>query len=319
MRRITLMGLLLALVFAGCNKNKSVEGTADAQLDSLNVPSEKYLTESQLQDQVDQEIRDILTLANDERITDAIQIIGLTEQAVKHILDSSYTEATAKLENAIGKAAVMTASRPDLSLFPLDVQITTRDVITDMDMLWGIRKEADRLTDKGYLQAARHLLKDLASEIEITTPMLPVATYPNALSMAAKALSEGQHDEALIILNTALSTVFVETRYVPLPLIRAERMLLEVSSLLEKGDKDADLNTLLENAEYQIRFAEALGYGKKDREFEEMYSAIKEIKKEMKKVNDGDSSDLTLKLREKLKMFKEKISDSGKLKNSNHK
>jgi len=319
MKRITLMGLLLALVFTGCNKNKSIEGAADAQLDSLNVPSEKYLTESQLQDQVDQEIRDILTLANDERITDAIQIIGLTEQAVKHILDSSYTEATAKLEDAIGKAAVMTASRPDLSLFPLDVQITTRDVITDMDMLWGIRKEADRLTDKGYLQAARHLLKDLASEIEITTPMLPVATYPNALSMAAKALSEGQHDEALIILNTALSTVFVETRYVPLPLIRAERMLLEVSSLLEKGDKDADLNTLLENAEYQIRFAEALGYGKKDREFEEMYSAIKEIKKEMKKVNDGDSSDLTLKLREKLKMFKEKISDSGKLKNSNHK
>ena len=303
---------LLALVFAGCNKTESVVGVSDAQLDSLNVPSKKYLTEVQLQDQVDQEIRDILTLANDERIADAIQIIGLTEQAVKHILDSSYTEATAKLEDAIGKAVVMTASRPDLSLFPLDVQITTRDVITDMDLLWGIRKEADRLTDQGYLQAARHLLKDLASEIEITTPMLPVATYPNALSLAAKALSEDKPDEALIILNTALSTVFVETRYVPLPLIRAERMLSEVSTLLEKGDKDADLNTLLENAEYQIHFAEALGYGKKDKEFEEMYSAIKKIKKEIKKVKNGDSADLTLKLREKLKTFKEKISKSNK-------
>jgi PBP1b-binding outer membrane lipoprotein LpoB len=310
MKKRTLLLLLLALIVAGCNNEKQTEGTASSQSDTLQVPKSKYLSEQQLQDKVNQEIKDILSLANDDRIEDAIKIIAYTEEAVNHILDSNYTEATAKLEDAIGKAAVMIAARPDLSLFPLDVQITTRDLVADIDMLKQVKKEAEQLTDKGYLQAARHLLENLASELEITTPMLPVASYPNALSSAAKALSENNADEALIILNTALSTVFVETRYVPLPLIRAERMLEEVSTLLEEEGRDTDINTLLENAEYQIRFAEALGYGKKDKEFEELYSAIKEIKQELKKTGDGDSSRLNRKLRDKLNAFKERISKS---------
>jgi len=282
----------------------------NSMTDTLQVPTEKYLSEKQLQDQVDEEIREILALANDERITDAIQIIATTESAIQHILDSSYTDAIASLEDAIGKAAVMTTARPDLSFFPLDVAITTHDLVADIEVLKQVRKDARQLTDKGYLQAARHLIKDLASELEITTPMLPVATYPNELSMAAKALNDNQPDEALIILTTALNTLFIETRYVPLPLIRAERMIEEVLTLLEDEDKDVDIQTLLENAEYQIRFAEALGYGKRDKEFGELYSAIKEIRNELKKQGDGDSVGMTKKLGEKLRMFKDRISGS---------
>jgi hypothetical protein len=302
--------LLLALIFAGCNK-KSDE-VADAYSDTLLVPSAKYLTNQQLQAQVDKEIRGILELANDARISDAIQIISLTEEAVKYILDSSYSEAIGKLEDAIGKASVMTAARPELNFFPLDVQVTTRDLVADIDVLIDVRKQADRLTDKGYLQAARHLLNDLASELEIKTPMLPIATYPSALTMAAKALEEEKPEEALIYLNTALSTVFVETKYVPLPLIRAERMLEEVSSMLEQEDQGTDIYTLLENAESQIRFAEVLGYGKKDQEFEELYRAIKELRKEMKKEGDGDSKNQTTRLRQKLSVFKDRLTDDSK-------
>ena len=85
-------------------------------------------------------------------------------------------------------------------------------------------------------------------------------------------------------------------------------MFVEVSTLLEKGDQATDVNTLLENAEYQIHFAEALGYGKQDKEFAELYSSIKQIKNEMKKENAGDSAGMTQKLRAKLKTFKERIS-----------
>lgn len=227
-------------------------------------------------------------------------------------LQLPYNEAMDKLEDAVGKAAIMTAARPELSLFPMDVQVITRDLVADIDVLREIRKEADWLTDKGYLQAARHLLNDLASELEIRTPMLPVATYPDALALAAKALEEQKPDEALIYLNTALSTVFVETKYIPLPLIRAERMLEEVSTLLEEEDKDADIATLLENAEYQIRFAETLGYGKKDEEFRELYSAIKEIRKAIDTEGDGDFKDQTAKLRKKLSAFKNRLTDDSK-------
>ena len=311
MKTIAKTILLLALVFAGCN-GKRTNNVSDIRSDTLSVPTKKYLSNQQLQDQVDKEIKGILDLANDDRILDAIHIIGLTEQALRHVLDSSYTEAIGELEDAIGKAAVMTTARPELSLFPLDVQVTTRDMVVDIDVLRGIREDVNRLTDKGYLQAARHLLKDLACELEITTPMLPIATYPNTLSLAAKALNDGKPDEAIILLNTALRTIFVETKYVPLPLIRAERMLEEVSTLLEEEDKDKEINTLLENAEYQIRFAELLGYGKKDKEFEELYSAIKEIRKEVKKKDDGNSKGLTKELRDKLTAFKERLTDDSK-------
>lgn len=278
------------------------------QSDTLKSPENQYLTELQLQDQVDQEIREVLSLANDERFNDAIEIISLTEDAVRHILDSAYTDAEAKLEDAIGKAAVMTAARPDLGFFPLDVNITVRDLVSGADAISAIGYEADKLTDKGYLQAARHLLKDLASEIEISTPMLPVATYPVALTEAAKLLYEDKPQEALIVLNTALSTVFVETKYIPLPILRAERMLEEVETLLDAEDKDTDINILLDNIDYQIRFAEALGYGKRDKEFGELYNAIKDIRKEIKRENDGESIDQTKKLREKLNSFKKRIS-----------
>lgn len=299
--------LLLTLAFAGCNK-KETQGTAVSSADSLKVPVKNYLSDQQLQTQVDREIKDLLSSANDERISEANEIINLTQHAVQNILDSTYTKAIENLEVAIGKAEVLTTSRPDLSLIPLDVQITSHDLVANIDVVKGIEKEADYLMNKGYIQSARHLLNDLASELEITTPMLPMETYPDALSLAAKALNDNNPDEAVILLNTALNTVFVETYYIPLPLIRAERMLSEVSTLMEKGDKTKEIHTLMENAEYQIHFAEALGYGKKDKEFEELYSSIKQIKQELNKESEGDSAGLTKKLTEKLKTFKERIS-----------
>lgn len=303
----TMVLLLLVAAITGCNTTETT-GTAESSADSLKVPEKKYLSDQQLQAQVDQEISDLLSLANDARISDANEIIDLTQQVVQNILDSTYTEAIDNLEEAIGKAEVLTTSRPDLNLIPLDVQVTSRDLVADIDVLREIKKEAAYLTKKGYLQSARHLLSDLASEIEISTPMIPMETYPDALAMAASALSDNHPDEALILLNTALNTVFVETWYVPLPLIRAERMLAEVSNLLGKEDKTEEIHTLLENAEYQIHFAEALGYGKMDNEFKELYAATKEIKQEVKKENQGDSAGLTNTLRDKLKTFKERIS-----------
>jgi hypothetical protein len=307
MKKTTFLLLILIVALIGCNNSEN-KGTIVSTADSVKVPVNNYLSDQQLQTQVDREIKDLLSSANDERISDANEIINLTEQAFQNILDTSYTKAVENLEEAIGKAEVLTTSRPDLSLIPLDVQITTRDLVADIDVVNEIKKEAEELTNKGHLQSARHLLNNLASELEITTPMLPMATYPDALSLAAAALKDNNPDEALILLNTALNTVFVETWYVPLPLIRAERMLAEASTLLEKGGKAKEAHTLMENAEYQIHFAEALGYGKQDKEFNELYSDLKQIKQELNKEGQGNSAGLTKIFRDKLSAFKERIS-----------
>jgi uncharacterized 2Fe-2S/4Fe-4S cluster protein (DUF4445 family) len=101
----------------------------------------------------------------------------------------------------------------------------------------------------------------------------------------------------------------VEDKTIPLPILRAERMLEEVETLVNKDDfnKD-DVKLLLENADYEINFAEALGYGKKDKEFKELYSAIKELEKQMMDDSNTNEKGLINNLRKKLKLFKERIS-----------
>jgi hypothetical protein len=114
--------------------------------------------------------------------------------------------------------------------------------------------------------------------------------------------------EAALLLSQAMGTIIVEERAVPLPLIRAEAMLSAVDSLLSVSTANVEeVDLLLDNADYQISFAEALGYGKKDKEFKELHDAIKVLKKEVKdkKTSARQSNN---NLRNKLNTFKTRIS-----------
>lgn len=138
---------------------------------------------------------------------------------------------------------------------------------------------------------------------------MPIATYPNALKAALVLTKDEKYQEAGVLLNATLNTIVTEEKILPLPILRAERMLEEVETLVNKDDfKKEDVKLLLENAEYEINFAEALGYGKKDKEYKELYSAIKEVKKQMRDDSNTNEKGLIKKLRYKLKTFKEKIS-----------
>jgi hypothetical protein len=191
---------------------------------------------------------------------------------------------------------------------PLDVSIRVQDLVADIDALKKIRDDAEDLTDDGYLQDARRLLENLASELTITTSSLPLATYPAALREAGRLIKERHGIEAALLLSQAMGTIIVEERAVPLPLIRAEAMLSAVDSLLSVSTANVEeVDLLLDNADYQISFAEALGYGKKDKEFKELHDAIKDLKKEVKdkKTSARQSNN---NLRNKLNTFKTRIS-----------
>lgn len=112
------------------------------------------------------------------------------------------------------------------------------------------------------------------------------------------------------MLNSALNTIVVEVRAIPMPLIRAEKMLSEVdASLASSTTQNERVDILLDHADYEIRFAEALGYGKKDREFKELYSAIKDLKSEVRKQErSAEAKQMVRNLRKKLEVFKKRIS-----------
>ncbi|MGB5820834.1 MAG: YfdX family protein [Saonia sp.] len=276
---------------------------------SLEKPIKNYLEKAQLQEAIDKEIESTLKLSNDKLVIDAAAVIEETKAAMKAIADSSYVDAKKHIETGIGKAEAIVALNPELAFAPLDVSIGMNDVVGDVQTIGLITEKAEDALDDGKVQIARELLQGLQSELNIREYKLPIATYPAALKQALVLAKEEKYTEAVVFLNSALNTIVVEEKTVPLPLLRAERMLQEIESLVQEDNfKKEDVQTLLDNADYQINFAEALGYGKKDKEFKELHEAIEELEEQMLDDTNTDEQGLVKKLRSKLKKFKDRIS-----------
>jgi hypothetical protein len=302
---------ILAVSLIACN-NKDTVAKDDLSKDSKETvikPVKNYLQKADFKENVDNEIKETLALANDKLMVDAEMVIEATKEARKAIADSSFANAKSFIELGIGKAEALTALNPKLALAPIDFTIETNDLVTDISAIKAISEASEEALEDGKIQVARELLQGLRSELNIKEYKLPIATYPTALKAALVLANEEKYEEANILLNTTLNTIVVEDKTIPLPILRAERMLEEVEKLVNKDDfnKD-DVKLLLENADYEINFAEALGYGKKDKEFKELYSAIKEVKKQMMDDSNTNEKGLIDTLRKKLKNFKEKIS-----------
>jgi hypothetical protein len=316
MKKILAAIILLfpAGVLLSCNNNNGMNDRtikSEPAGSSIEAPPASIITAQQLQAQIDREIRDALRVAADTGVADAAMVVAETHNAIRYLLDSNFEAANRSIENALGKAEVITTANPNLAMVPLEVNVEIFDLVTDMPTLKRIRSDVEDLTDKGYLQAARLLLQDVRSEITVSNSTLPLATYPDALRAAGALVKQRRALEAALVLNAALNTIVVAARAIPLPLVRAEAMLAAADSLINSNAADEQtVNGLLDNADYQIRFAEALGYGKKDKEFGDLYDAIKDLKSEVKKKGSNTKSKSNS-LREKLRAFKERISPSS--------
>jgi hypothetical protein len=308
--------LLISVSFSSCGENNAKETTAakSSTKSYAAKPSDPHLSNLKLEEQLSNEIREAMTAASDTLVAEAATVVAETRNAVGYLLNNNTAAATKSIETAIGKAEVVTTAKPSLRLVPLEVNMTIHDLVADMDVLKKIRDDAEDLTDKGYLQDVRRLLEGLSCELSLRTSSLPLGTYPLALKEAGRLTKENHPLSAAIMLSTALNTIVSEGRSIPLPLIRAEVMLKEVDSLLGAGSANEEqINLYLDNADYQIRFAEALGYGKKDKEFEEFYDAIKSLKKEVKE-KSSTSRKSNNDLRNKLNLFKKRISPKTEVK-----
>lgn len=304
---------MLAVLLVACNTNdtakKTDEKSVETEKEAVIKPVKNYLKKADFKENVDKEINEVITLANDELMVDAEEVIEATKEARKAIADSSFANAKAYIELGIGKAEALTALNPKLALAPIDFTIETNDLVTDISAIKTISEAAEEALEDGKIQVARELLQGLRSELKIKEYRLPIATYPDALKAALVLTKEEKYEEAGVLLNATLNTIVTEEKIVPLPILRAERMLEEVETLVNKDDfKKEDVTLLLENADYEINFAEALGYGKKDKEYKELYSAIKDVKKQMMDDSNTNEKGLIKRLRAKLKTFKEKIS-----------
>lgn len=215
-----------------------------------------------------------------EILNEASSAIRETQNALKALDEKKNKDALVALERATGKLEIILARDPELALAPSGINAFTYDVLADIDAVKALRKKAEDALEDGRVQEARRLISNLASETVIRVSNIPLATYPDAIKLAVKRIDEGDIDEAQKILQTALNTLVMTDTIIPLPVIRAEKLLKEAETLVEKEDRKEEENErltgLLKDARIKLEFAQALGYGSK-KDFKNLYEQLDEI------------------------------------------
>ena len=245
-----------------------------------------------------------MQVSEHKSIKEAAKALEMTGLALKQLDENKKDKALKTLAMVTGQLEIIVAQHPDLALAPIDSQVAVLDYQGDKETVKAIRKSAVDLLEDGKLQEARLLIKDIGSEIVISTRKLPLATYPDVIKSVAPMINKGNIKQAKVTLEQALSTVVVTQDVIPLPVLRASTALAEAKTLAKKEKRDAKANqslkALLDDAKHQLEWAEILGYGDKDA-YEPLYKSIKTIEE---KTSDGSSKQgLFDELKEKLRKF----------------
>ncbi|GAC1585703.1 MAG: hypothetical protein NVS3B5_20090 [Sphingomicrobium sp.] len=203
-----------------------------------------------------------------------------TNNALAAIDQNKPGEAIAALERATGKLEIVLARSPDLALAPVDIAVSSQDLLANVQDVQALRAEAKRAMDQGRLQDARTLMANLGSETDISIANLPLATYPTAIKQAAALLHQGNAAQAKLVLEAALSTIVIERTVIPLPLIRAEAAVQAAKSLSEKANRtpaeNSRLRSLLGTARAELGVGQALGYAT-EKDMSDLIAAVNDI------------------------------------------
>jgi hypothetical protein len=263
--------------------------------------------QSRVQKNVNEKIRNAQTAETKK----AIEILKETQEVIALIAQKKKKDAEDKLADIIGKLEILLAQKPQLAFIPVSATTEVHDVVADIQTVDKIMKQVREAIDKGYYQAAKRILNDLSSEIIIKTAYLPMATYPDAMKLAARLLNENKDQQAVGVLVQALSTLVIREEVLPLPVLRAEEYIKEALSVMnndkEFKDKKALLTSLIDAADYQLTLAEKMGYGKRDKEYKELHDLIRTLKAQIEKGRERRSRKSLNKLSEKIKSFKERL------------
>ena len=282
-------GTALALLIVSAGPSWS-QDTAQAEAEAQAVNREQV--EESVTAETDSQLADKRTAV----IQEAVDALHETNAAIAAIEKGDKDAAIAALALATGKLETVLAREPDLALAPVRVDHIIHDVVGSVEAVRGLGKQIADLVDDGKFQEARPLLSEFVSEVVIRTTSLPLATYPDAILAATALLDDGKTDEAMTVLNAALSTQVVTDMVIALPPLRAVAMIEKAKALLNDDGKaandkaateDADLTAAdyVEAARQELEIAEALGYGRES-DFEDLHEALDELDRQIEAQED---------------------------------
>ena len=220
----------------------------------------------------------------DERVKkiteEAVEAINLVAKVVDLLDKKEKDKALEEIANILGKLEVLIARDPNLQLVPVDVRESVVDFPGTVDDVEAAKTEVVALIKAGEVQLARDIMLNLASELDIFVTALPIGTYPVVLKAIIPLIEQEKYEEAKKLLIEALETLVLEKIVIPLPILRAEQAIVRANELAngENPNKD-ELKELLAYAKEQLELAEALGYGKVDIDYKDLYEEIEKLEK----------------------------------------
>ncbi|OEJ98567.1 hypothetical protein A8C32_05020 [Flavivirga aquatica] len=150
---------MLTVLLVACNTNDTAKKinkkSTKISKEAIIKPVKNYLEKADFKENIDKEINELITLANDDLMVDATKVIEATKEARKAIADNNFADAKAYIELGIGKAETLTALNPKLTLTPLDFSIETNDLVTDISAIKTISKAAEEALEDRKIQVAR--------------------------------------------------------------------------------------------------------------------------------------------------------------------
>jgi uncharacterized FlaG/YvyC family protein len=314
---LTIISLGSCLLFVSCSGARSSgksSGAAPAPASrqpsaQSNVEKQRQNAEQQARPEVEQQRKEAQEQTEKTLDKEAIEAINQTQKAINAIAANKTDEALSAIEQATGKINILLARNPATALIPVSVEVDVIDAAPhDIQAIRDVAKDASRAVDDKNFPTARVLLYSLMSEIRVRTYNVPLATYPTALTDAARMLDKKKTGDANNILLTALNTLAVIDRATPLPLILA-REAVDTAQAQSQKDK-ASAQTLLETAKKEVERSKELGYAGKDQEYAALNTDINNLEKQLK--GNGDVGAVFAKLKDRLGAFLKRQSSEQK-------
>ena len=240
---------------------------------------------------------------SNQLVKEAIDAIRNTQDAIIYLNGKDTKKAIKSLKNAIGDLAVVLNAPNAPYLLPVDINFEAYQFEGNIKTVATLVKKAKILVTKNNLPQARETLNALRDEIVIKTVNLPLATYPAALQLAIKYINEGKIKEAKEVLAMALSTLVEIKTIIPIPLVKAQNLIIAASKIVKKDKKEAI--KYLEEAKHQLKLGEILGYtSKSSTTYKMLKEQINKLEREIRA--NHKTSNIFERLIEKIKDFKEK-------------
>ncbi len=163
-----------------------------------------------------------------------------------------------------------------LNRIPADVEFMEYSANLDLKTAEQLNQQVKNLVSNNRFVSARFILNTLRDEIDVITTYLPIDLYSRAIDFAIKLLKSGKVKPAIYVVESALSTLEVETTIVPKPILFAQRLIESAKKIYQTDPKTA--LELIEKAEYEIKLAKALGYISSEEDLKPLYEAIAKLK-----------------------------------------